>query len=551
MLIYGGRQAAHDIGVGFGNLFVKLFGNLFECGLWLVLVCKKLGYDFSDDSMCGLLTTGAFDCGDGRQPTGLAPLAQHERESNRQRRTAHPKPPNCYFRRGTNPSRIMKSEPQPINFESIAAGAGDAPAEFPIGCLPMPMRAMVMATAKQTRTPHSMSATVAIATISAAIGRSLTVKSGGGRRTTANLYVQAIAASGDGKGNTFNLVVRPLYEAEARAIEEWKRSKISNLLASIDVVKQQEKRMIAKVKSEMDPGTKHQLVKSLEALTREKQILMEKLDSCPCYVVGDITREALAAKLKTQPGEALACFSSEARGIFGVIRGRYSQGTFSDEDFFLSSYSGDSINVNRKGSPPISLRHPTLAILWMTQPDAARGMFEDVRMTVSGLMPRFLICWPILEPQHEPEVWPEMNPTVVQLWDRLVNDVLEYRASRVEPDVIEATAEARAVLRAFHNQAVDRRRIGGDLRDISAYVERWAENAWRLSLVLHVAKHGTAAARGPVDEQTAKDAVTIMNWFIAQQLAILDGYRLTQPNCGLRSFCVFCVKPADQKPWAS
>ena len=378
-----------------------------------------------------------------------------------------------------------------------------------------------------------MSSIIAIATISAAIGRALMVKSGGSRRTTANLYCHCIARSGTAKTTAFDLVIKPLREAETKAIKNWMMSRKSRIESGIEVAKNEEKHLIAKASAEMDEKAKNHLKDSLAAVTRERQILEKELSSPPCFVVGNITGEALAAKIEHQPGEALFNASSDARGVIAVIMGRYINKGGSDEDIYLAGYSGDAYNVNRIGRPQVSLKHPCLAILWMTQPDAAQRLFEDERMTVSGLIPRFLICNINAEPQYEPEEWPEMHPTVVRLWANLVSEILEYRASHAEPDVIEATAEARAVLRAFHNQAVDRRRTGGDLRDIEAYVARWAENAWRLALVLHVTKYGGAAGRGPIDEQTAKEAVEIMQWFIVQQLAILDAYRPRRSNVRL------------------
>lgn len=424
------------------------------------------------------------------------------------------------------------SDPLPITAESLATGAGDAPGEFPIQCLPPRMRAIVLEAAKQSRTPHSMSVVVALATISAAIGRSVMVKSGGSRRTTANLYCHSIARSGTGKTTTFDLVIKPLREAETKAIKNWTVSRKSCIESGIEVAKIEEKQLIAKLGAEKDEKAKNQLKDSLAAVTRDRQILEKELSSPPCFVVGNITGEALAAKMEHQPGEALFNASSEARGILEVIMGRYNKGG-SDEDIYVAGYSGDSYKVNRIGRTQVSLNHPCLAILWMTQPDAAQKLFEDERMTVSGFMPRFLICNINAEPQYEPEEWPEMNPNVVQLWANLVNEILVYRAAHAEPDVIGATKNARDVFRTFHNQAVDRIRGGGDLIAIDSYVARWAENAWRVALVLHVTKYGGDAGRGPIDEATAKEAVEIMQWFIAQQLTFLDAFRPRQSNVRL------------------
>lgn len=176
--------------------------------------------------------------------------------------------------------------------EARAVGTGDASLPFPIECLPSAMRNMVMETAKQTRTPHALAAVVAIGVASAAIGRGLLVKSGGSRITAPNLYLLAIARSGVGKGQTFSHVSKPLYAAEAEVIDEWKTSRISNIEVSLDVAKGMAKRAKVKATTEVDEDTRKSLIETLAALDREQKRLEQELDSCPCYVVGDITAQA-------------------------------------------------------------------------------------------------------------------------------------------------------------------------------------------------------------------------------------------------------------------
>jgi hypothetical protein len=422
----------------------------------------------------------------------------------------------------------MNTGPRPVDEKTINEGAGESILPFPIDCLPRTMQAMVVETARQTRTPHALSAVVALGVAAASIGRGLLVRSGGSRTTAANLYLLAIARSGVGKGQTFSFVSKPLYAAEAEAIDEWKKSQMPTIEANFEVSKGLAKKAKDKAISEKDEELRKLLIVSLAALEEEQKRLEEQKNAAPCFVVGDVTREALAIRLASQPNEALACFSSEARGILGVIRGRYGNGDSSDEDIYLSAYSGDAINVHRTTRPPVSLRNPCLTTVWMTQPDAAQGLLGDERMTASGLLPRFLTCDVKAEPQYEPEEWLEMDATVVEEWNALIAGLLGYRGSCAEPILIEAEPEARRLLREFHNRAVDRVTDGGDLRDVDSYVARWAENAWRLSLVLHCTRHGGDAHRVSLHQSTAEKAIRIMDWFIREQLTVLAASRSDQ-----------------------
>lgn len=419
-------------------------------------------------------------------------------------------------------------EPLAVSIDTINEGAGEVPLPFPLECLPAVMREIVAETANQTRTPPAMAAVVALGTVAAAIGRSLRVKSGGSRTTSANLFLMVIARSGVGKGQTFTFVSKSLYVAEKNAIDKWNKADMPYLEASLEVSKARSKKAKERAASEKDEEQRKQLILEIAALEEEQRRLEREKASSPCYVVGDITREALAMRLAAQPDEALACFSPEARGILGVIRGRYGNGECSDEDIYLSAYSGEPINVHRMSRPPVSLRSPCLTAVWMTQPDAARNLLGDERMTASGLLPRFLICDAKAEQQYEPEDWPEIKTTVMEAWSNLIDGLLEYRGSRAEPALIEADEEARTLMREFHNKVVDRVRPGGDLRDIESYVARWAENAWRLAAVLHGARHGGDSYRRSLDEGTAQDAIRLMDWFSREQLSILAAGRSDQ-----------------------
>src|SRR5205823_5180089 len=66
------------------------------------------------------------------------------------------------------------------------------------------------------------------------------------------------------------------------------------------------------------------------------------------------------------------------------------------------------------------------------------------------------------------------------------------------------------------------RRLHSELADVGPYASRWAEQAWRVTLVLHAGKHGPDAHREIVEQTTAVDAISLMDFFSRQQLALLS-----------------------------
>ncbi len=87
---------------------------------------------------------------------------------------------------------------------------------------------------------------------------------------------------------------------------------------------------------------------------------------------------------------------------------------------------------------------------------------------------------------------------------------------------VEPTAKKVVVL--FHNGIVERRTTG-DLQDLGIFAARWAEWAWRMAVILHAAQWGNEAHQNPLTTQTATNAIGLTEWFIGQQLHLLEGIR--------------------------
>ena len=100
-----------------------------------------------------------------------------------------------------------------------------------------------------------------------------------------------------------------------------------------------------------------------------------------------------------------------------------------------------------------------------------------------------------------------------------------YHAREEEPLCIPCPLEPYGLLRDFDNECRARRRTGGDVNDIAGFAARWAEQAWRLSVVLHAMAHGESAHDHPLSAETAQHGITAARWFIEQQLLLLNADR--------------------------
>jgi len=407
-------------------------------------------------------------------------------------------------------------------FENLDDEGGSPDPPFPLQCLPPVAEKMAREMARVTTARNEPLAAAAIlGALSASIGAGLEVPTGGGRTVRGNLFLLAIADSGTGKGENFTHAAAPFFTAEGEAVQVWETTVKPCVAAELSVTEKRAKRLCELAAKASDELGEEEAMNQYKIATARAAELARRLESSPLYRVADVTKEALAVAMQGQPGEAVASMSSEARGIFSIVKGRYGK-EGGDEDFYCSGYSGDTLTVDRIGRPRVTLRRPCLSILWMVQPDAARKFLADDSLMESGMIPRFLMFDPKAEPEERFGHHAPIPETDRAAWGNLITELLRcYRNNGNDPAAVKVSAEAAAALDEFERETVRRRKRTGDLADVAAFVSRWAENAWRLALVLHAASHGAEAQGNPLESGTARDAIEIIRWFADRQLEIL------------------------------
>jgi hypothetical protein len=448
----------------------------------------------------------------------------------------------------TKSSKYPPTEPLPLNSEDIEDSCSeDSPQNdpFPIDCLPGAAGAMARETADAALVPATLTAMNVLGILSAAIGAGLEVDSGGDRRTRSNLFLLPVAASGTGKGQSFGLIAEPFLSRERERLDEWRRTDRPHAAAEYGMAETRLGRVKSEAKKALSADDKAMMLTDWREAQAEMDAAERGMQE-PAWSTEQATLEAVQNLLAISSREQLASLSAEARGALDTLMGRYREST--DESIFLAGYSGDPTKVHRKNSKPIVLNRPCLTLLWATQPDKVIELLDSVAMSESGLLPRFLLADTKAEPQEEPEVRHCVPAEVKADWAALIDCLLdEYHEPDIKPRVIQPEPEAAALLRDYANEIVRRRRRGGDLGDVTIYAARWAENAWRLAVVIHAAEHGADAWQEPLSLSTAGKAVRLMRWFANQQLLILSRgreERLAKQLGKLRE--VLAVKPNRQ-----
>ena len=402
----------------------------------------------------------------------------------------------------------------------------DEPQAFPIEAFPESVKNMAVGVSGVAQVPLPLSAVTALACISASIGGSLKVNSGGERTTQANLYFLGVAKSGVGKGQVFSYLSKPISDYENEALDIFNENILPSLETDLEFAEEAFKE--AKKKKDRETAKdQRQLIKSLEV----------QIKSPPRIFCEDITREALTSLLASQKGSAIASFSSEARGLIGILNGRYSGGK-SDEDLYCKCYSGDEITVNRLSRGDIKVKRPCLSLCWLMQPDAAKELTTDSSMVESGLIPRILMFNSHAERREEPETPLVIDQSAKHEWGDICTQLLSLR-NNPEEYTVQTTPEAHKTIVSFTNLSLGQTMIGGELTDLGSFAARYGENTWKIALCLHAAEHGENSFRYHLSEETAKNAISIMKWFIPEQLAFLSEQRFNRKNEDLERLATY------------
>jgi hypothetical protein len=432
---------------------------------------------------------------------------------------------NDYARAGATAdvllAAILSAELIPqVRSESLTPPEFTQPQPFPLRCLFPACEAMARAICDTVRVLESLPGCCILGILSAAVGRGLQVKSGPNRVTRGNLYILASAESGSGKSETFRHAAKPFQDFEVQRVTAWKTEMKPGLLAEHKVLEAQ----IATLTKSTDKGNRS--TEEIREELREKIAALENVEAklrTPALSCDDVTSEKLAVLLANN-NEQMASLSADALAIIDILLGRYnSKRDRTDEGIYLKAFSGDRCKVDRQSRESVLIESPCLAALWLTQPDKLESLLAERSLSDGGLIPRILACHTRCEAREIVKGIPEISASTENAYANLIRSLIEAYRLADEPYTIETTPEALEALNAHHNNIVKHRRA--DLRDVTIYAARWNEQAWRLSVVLHAARHGARAYEHKLEIDTANQAIELADWFASQQLEILSATR--------------------------
>ena len=233
--------------------------------------------------------------------------------------------------------------------------------------------------------------------ISVVVGNSLTIRVKTGWNEMAVVWLALVGKKGIGKTPSINQMIWPLERINNQEIKKY--------------IKQ-----YAKFK-EYDKADKKDKAQ-MEEITEPKKTQ---------FIVNDVTLEALV-DMHEENKNAVAVFKDELAGWFKDMN-KYRAG--SDLEFWLSSWSGKSVNMNRKTAKSSFVDKPFIPVLGGIQPSIFE-QFNNEQNVDNGFIDRLLLTFPdaYIENYNENELQQDLrqwySDYVVKFYDHIKKYVCNY-----------------------------------------------------------------------------------------------------------------------------
>ena len=391
---------------------------------------------------------------------------------------------------------------------------------FPVNALPPVMQREVERVKARFKISAALPSLTAIGTISASLGKGLRAVHKGAENY-GNLYLIGGVDTGTAKSLVLNQVASPMFDLDKELRDQWRTGRKGEIIVESEKLEDRKKYLKRQRGKKVEKGTELMEDASLDGELMEIEGQIAALDSeCgPELFHQDDSIPHLKHFLAGQ-GEQGAIIDADGAEIFQNIMGRNNKQGNPDDAFFNKAWSGDPVKQGRVHSGNVSLDNPVLSMCVLTQPAKLYGLLKEAVLNEGGFLPRTLFCELELPTAN---VFANAATDNVAEWERLIRELVkQFRLCQEEDRVaIKFNEAAGEELEMYCKQRIDDA-DHGDRPDLRNFRVRWGENAFRLAIVLHAARHGEDSGKCDIAEEDMKAAISVAEWFRAQQECLLD-----------------------------
>ena len=286
---------------------------------------------------------------------------------------------------------------------------------FPIDIFPKEIQSYIIQCNKTLNSSIDYMGCSMLWLASVVIGNSVQIEVKKGWNETASLWIALVGKAGIGKTPSISNIINPLLWLNNREIKKYikHREKFDNYL---------------------------KLEKKQKDYTEE---IKEPIKSQ--FIANDITIEALV-DLHQESKNAIGVFKDELAGWFKDMN-KYRAG--SDLEFWLSSWSGKPVNLNRKTAKSSFVDKPCIPVLGGIQPNIF-NLFYTEENKDNGFVDRMLLSYPELtvnnysEDELDQDLLEWFNNSMINFFDTIKYKVIEYDNDfEIVPQIAKMSNEAK------------------------------------------------------------------------------------------------------------
>ncbi len=263
--------------------------------------------------------------------------------------------------------------------------------------------------------------------ISVCVGNSIDVEVKKGWNENLSIWLSIVGKAGLGKTPSINNIIYPLAKINAKEIKNF--------------MKENEKYEYYIKLNEKDKKEHSEVLKPSKTQ----------------FIANDITLEALV-ELHQESDNCVGVFKDELAGWLKDMN-KYREG--SDLEFWLSTWSGKSVNFNRKTAKSSFVEKPFIPVLGGIQPSIFNTFYTDENKD-NGFMDRMLLCYPDLkidyynENEIEDAILSWYKESVISFYDTIKSIIKRDE----DGDIITLTAK-------FSDEAkIEWKRIFNEMTDV-------------------------------------------------------------------------------------
>lgn len=329
---------------------------------------------------------------------------------------------------------------------------------FPVDVFPDEIQQVITATNESLNFPIDFIGASILYAVSVAVGNTHKIEVKTEWQESAVLYLSIVGNAGTNKSHPVKFALKPIEQRDDLAYQQYQRER-----------------------------QEYDTILNLTKTERGQQGFDQPTE--PAWqqsLVSDFTPEALTDVHKFNK-RGVGVYADELASWFKNFN-RYNKG--SEEQFWLSVWSGAPIRINRKTSEPIYIQKPFISVVGTIQP----GVLDDLasNRTENGFLDRILFVMPdgLKKPYWNETV---LDPVITENWQTIIKSLLDMpikydEENKIQPEILQFTPDADQYLREWQKDLTNKTNEANDevLSGINAKIETYAI---RLALILQLIQY--------------------------------------------------------------